>query len=198
MANPRFSQSKAVAELVRRYNKGDLDYLPEKQKEQIAMLAAQMGLNFNVKSKPIRKGLFDLADTALLGLVPNSLRPYSVGEEYFGESKADKFSGTLGMLGGAIVPIGLAYKGMNYARSGGKSLMDMGKNKMADLNPLRDSVISRTSNMASNAAEAGAAGLAGARSLAVDRLSSLSLLRNALKNAPNPRTSNIVDEIFGY
>tara|TARA_Y100000401_G_scaffold115145_1_gene118312 strand:- start:42 stop:635 length:594 start_codon:yes stop_codon:yes gene_type:complete len=196
--NQDYKMYSVVKELVKRFNKGDLDYLPEKQKEQIAMLAAQMGLDFKPKSKPLRKGLFDLVDTAAFGLVPNSLRPTSIGEEYFGESTADKAAGALGTLGGAIVPIGLAYKGMNYARGGGRSLMDMGKNKMADLNPLRDSIISRSSNMASNAAEAGAAGLAGARSLAVDKLSSLSLLRNALKNAPNPRTSNIVDEIFGY
>lgn len=161
MANPRFSQSKAVAELVRRYNKGDLEYLPEKQKEQIAMLAAQMGLNFNVKSKPIRKGLFDLVDTALLGLVPNSLRPYSVGEEYFGESQADKFSGTLGMLGGSIVPGALAVKGMGKLRNwwnkpkpetlqlppGPKSgpigfdPLYKSPNTMAQLNPGRDNLI---------------------------------------------------------
>tara|TARA_Y100000401_G_C8253971_1_gene189695 strand:+ start:225 stop:734 length:510 start_codon:yes stop_codon:yes gene_type:complete len=152
MANPRFSQSKAVAELVRRYNKGDLEYLPEKQKEQIAMLAAQMGLNFNVKSKPIRKGLFDLVDTALLGLVPNSLRPYSVGEEYFGESQSDKFSGTLGMLAGSVVPGALAVKGMGKLRnwwntpkpkSGpiGFDPLYKSPNTMAQLNPVRDNLI---------------------------------------------------------
>jgi len=153
MANPRFKKTKAVAELVKRYNKGDLEYLPEKQKEQIAMLAAQMGLDFNVKSKPIRKGLFDLVDTAALGLIPNSLRPYSVGEEYHGESQSDKFSGTLGMLAGSVVPGALAVKGMGKLRnwwntpkgsSGPIGYSPPGAqspNRMAQLNPARDNLI---------------------------------------------------------
>ena len=47
-----------------------------------------------------RKGLFDLVDTALFGLVPNKWRPKSIGEDYFGESRADRIAGTLGTIAG--------------------------------------------------------------------------------------------------
>ncbi len=97
---PEYQKYKALKDLVDRFNKGELDYLPTKKKEQIAMLAAQHGMDFDVESKPVRKGLFDLVDTALFGLVPNKWRPKSVGEDYFGESRADRIAGTLGTVAG--------------------------------------------------------------------------------------------------
>ena len=100
MFSPQYQRYKALEELVDRFNKGDLDYLPTKDKEQIAMLAAQHSMDFNVKSKPIRKGLFDMVDTALFGMVPNKWRPKSIGEDYFGESRADRIAGTLGTIAG--------------------------------------------------------------------------------------------------
>ena len=100
MFSPQYQRYKALEELVDRFNKGDLDYLPTKDKEQIAMLAAQHSMDFDVKSKPIRKGLFDMVDTALFGMVPNKWRPKSIGEDYFGESRADRIAGTLGTIAG--------------------------------------------------------------------------------------------------
>jgi hypothetical protein len=102
MFSPEYQQAAAIKQLVERFNKGDLDYLPNKDKEQIAMIAAQFGEDFDVKSKPVRKALFDLIDTAAFGLVPNKWRPKSIGEEYHGESGVDKFAGGLGTVGGLV------------------------------------------------------------------------------------------------
>ena len=41
-----------VSEILDRYNKGKID-LPDDQAELLAMKAARMGLDFDVKSKPI-------------------------------------------------------------------------------------------------------------------------------------------------
>ena len=148
-----------VEELVRRHNKGELNDLTKQDLENIAMLAKQLGLEFKPKSQPLRKGLFDLADTALLGLIPNTLRPTSPGEDLFGESAADKLAGGVGTVSGALVPIGGAFKLGQMAKSGNMSLMGLAKNQMARLNPTRDRVISSTSDFASNAAEAASTGL---------------------------------------
>jgi hypothetical protein len=79
----------------------------DRQAEQIALLARKYGFNFSRESKPIRKFAFDLADTALLGLIPNTLRPTTRGESVFGETKADRFAGTAGSIGG-LATAGLA------------------------------------------------------------------------------------------
>ena len=100
MFTPEYQRFKAIQELTERFNKGDLDYLPTKKKEELAMLAAQYQQDFKVESKPIRKGLFDLVDTAAFGMVPNKWRPKSVGEDYFGESRADRIAGTIGTIAG--------------------------------------------------------------------------------------------------
>ena len=184
MNNPEYAKYKAVKELIDRFNRGELDYLPEKDKEQIAMLAAQTGQKFNTPSKPVKKGLFDFADTALMGLVPNKWRPTSVGEEWHGESQSDKFAGGLGTVAGFGVPITGAYKGIQYGSKGAKNLWNMAGNKVGNLNPLRDSIISKGTNAASNAAEAS--------STAIN-----ALLQRALRNAPTPRTGSINNEIFG-
>ena len=108
--NPAFE---TIKELVRRYNAGELSDVSEKDLEQISILAAQYGIQFDVASKPIRKGLFDLADTAMLGLLPNKWRPESIGQEWHGESGVDKFAGGVGTLGG--LGVGL-YGGYGFAK----------------------------------------------------------------------------------
>ena len=80
--------------------------LTESQKEEIAKLAYAYGKEFEVESKPISKGLFDLVDTATFGMVPNTWRPKSAGEEYFGESGLDKFAGGVGTVGGLLPALG--------------------------------------------------------------------------------------------
>lgn len=102
MYSPKYQQASAIKQLVSRFNKGELDYLPNKDKEQIAMLAAQFGEDFDVESKPVRKALFDLIDTAAFGLVPNKWRPESIGEQYHGESGIDKIAGGVGTAAGLV------------------------------------------------------------------------------------------------
>ena len=142
---PQYRQLKAVRELTDRFNRGDLDYLPRKDLENVAMLAAQFGTDLTPKSKPVRKALFDFADSATLGLIPDKWRPTSIGEEYFGESELDKTWGTIGTAAGFAVPFkyGLA------AVKGAKTLWKTRKgaqagkefNKMADINKGRDTLL---------------------------------------------------------
>tara|TARA_Y100001970_G_scaffold49345_1_gene62565 strand:+ start:4159 stop:4749 length:591 start_codon:yes stop_codon:yes gene_type:complete len=143
---PKYQNFKIVKELTERFNRGDLDYLPKKDLEQVAMLAAQYGTDFRPKSKPVRKALFDFVDMAAFGLVPNKWRPESIGEEYFGESGWDKFAGGVGSLGGLGTGIYGLYKGASKAKGlldtwrGGSSAASAG-NKMAQLNSSRDSIM---------------------------------------------------------
>lgn len=114
-SSPTFRQRKAVEELVKRYHAGELGNLKEKDLEQIAILAAQFGIEFRPESKPIRKGLFDLADTATFGLLPNKWRPHSIGQEWHGESGIDKFAGGLGTVGGGLALGAGVLKGARWA-----------------------------------------------------------------------------------
>lgn len=68
----------------------------DRQAEQIAMLAKQYGFKFARESKPLKKFAFDLADTAMLGMLPNEWRPRSRGESVFGETKSERIAGGLG------------------------------------------------------------------------------------------------------
>ena len=147
---PEYQNFKRVRTLTERFNRGDLDYLPKKDLEQVAMLAAQYGTDFRPKSKPVRKALFDFVDMAAFGLVPNKWRPESIGEEYFGESGWDKFAGGVGSIAGAYTGIrtglGLAGKAAGKAKGlwdtwrGGSSAASAG-NKMAQLNSGRDAIM---------------------------------------------------------
>jgi len=98
-----------ILETLKRYNAGELD-LSDQQANQLAAIAFQMKQEFKTRSKPIKKGLFDLIDTAVLGAVPNKWRPESPGQDLFGESGIDKFAGGIGTLGGMAVPVAGAYK----------------------------------------------------------------------------------------
>jgi hypothetical protein len=186
--SPKYRKFKQIQELVDRFNKGDLDYLPTRDKEQIAMIAAQMGVsNFRTKSKPVRKGLFDLADTMAFGMVPNKWRPKTVGEDYFGESGVDKFAGTAGSLLGLYGGAKLALKGAGMAAG-----YLEGSNKMAALNSARDTVLSSSYGKKASDIYGGVSSfLAGARDATLMNLS------RRLPNIPNARTGSINDEIFG-
>jgi hypothetical protein len=104
----------AVKELVDRWNAGKLD-IPREKLNQVAKLAYEHGIEFDPESRPISKGLFDLVDTAAFGIVPNSWRPESAGEKYFGESGWDKFAGGVGTVGGLLPAGGLLLKGAGVA-----------------------------------------------------------------------------------
>lgn len=69
----------------------------DRQAEQIAVLANQYGFRFPRESKALKKFAFDLADTTMLGMLPNEWRPRSRGESVFGETKSERFAGQLGM-----------------------------------------------------------------------------------------------------
>ena len=146
---PEYSQAKGVQQLVDKFNRGDLDYLPNRDKERIASLAAQYGANFKTPSKPVKKALFDFTDTLTFGLVPNRWRPTSIGEEYFGESREDRIAGNIGSLFGLAGGVSTLLKGAKKGKglwdtwrsgSGGSSASSVG-NKMAQLNSGRDTIM---------------------------------------------------------
>jgi len=136
-ANRMGGEYDTVVELVNRYNNGELD-ISRKEANQLARKASQYGLEFNVESRPISKGLFDLVDTAAFGMVPNEWRPESAGQDYYGESGIDKFAGGVGSIGGLLTGIGGAIKygpkaiayGVGAARDSslGAASMSAGKN----------------------------------------------------------------------
>ena len=115
----------SVQELLRRHNNGELD-LPDEQVRQLSNTAAALGMKFEAESKPVRKFLFDGADTALFGLLPNEWRPYSIGQEIHGESWIDRQSGTLGQIGGGLATGGLLLKGGKKALGGIKGWFSKG------------------------------------------------------------------------
>ena len=108
-ANRMGGEYDTVSELVNRYNNGELD-ISRKEADQLAKKASQYGLEFDVESRPISKGLFDFVDTAAFGMVPNTWRPESAGQDYYGESGIDKFAGGVGSIGGLVTGIGGALK----------------------------------------------------------------------------------------
>jgi len=115
----------SVQELLRRHNNGELD-LPDEQVRQLSNTAAALGMKFEAESKPVRKFLFDGADTALFGLLPNEWRPYSIGQETHGESWIDRQAGNLGTIGGGLATGGLLLKGGKKALGGIKGWFSKG------------------------------------------------------------------------
>jgi hypothetical protein len=189
----------AVKELVDRFNRGDLDYLPNRDKEKIALLALQHGQDFKPESKPVRKALFDFADTALFGMIPNKWRPESLGEEYFGESKADKFAGGLGTIAGLGTGLGLGYKGVQALRGGAGSLGEkIGSgisSARSTVTPYVEGGISRSSDFLSRGAEAISPGLrrGGEYVSSAER----SLWDMVTPAGNRMRSENIAEQIFG-
>jgi hypothetical protein len=83
------------------YNENPKDYTDE-QAEQIALVAAQLGLPFRPESKALQKFFFDLVDNMAFGLLPDDQRPTSRGESVFGETKTERAARGLSLLGYAI------------------------------------------------------------------------------------------------
>jgi len=119
------SQAAMVQEMLRRHNAGHLN-LPDEQVRRLAHTAGNMGMKFEVESKPLQKFMFDAADTALFGLIPNEFRPSSIGEEIHGESWEDRMAGGLGTAGGALLSGGLLIKGGKMALGGLKGWLGKG------------------------------------------------------------------------
>jgi hypothetical protein len=99
------------------YNENPKEYT-DTQAEQIAMIAAQLGLPFRPESKALQKFFFDLADNLAFGALPNEMRPTSRGESVFGETKKERAAGALSLLGLALP----GAVGASVARTGAKAL----------------------------------------------------------------------------
>ena len=114
---------KLIKELVRRHNEG-LIKLNRDQLDKLALKAYQHGLDFDVQAKPFRKGLFDAADMTLFGMLPNEWRPYSGGQDVYGERGIDKVAGGLGSLAGLVTGVGGAIRYAPRVLKGGRSAVN--------------------------------------------------------------------------
>ena len=135
-----------VSEILNRYNKGKID-LPDDQAELLAMKAARMGLDFDVKSKPFKKGAFDVADMALFGLLPNEWRPRSPGQDLYGETSADRWAGGLGTALGLGTGV---YGGIRGAKAIGDLYKSSGGVKSAVAKAKEHAAAKRARDLASN------------------------------------------------
>ena len=97
-------------ELVRvlnNYNKNPKAY-SDQEAEMLARLASRYNIYMKRSSKAGQKFLFDLADTAVLGMIPNKWRPQARGDRFLGESTADRWAGGLGTATGLLGALPLA------------------------------------------------------------------------------------------
>ena len=92
----------------------------DEEAEMIAMLASQTGMNFRRENKPIQKGLFNMADIGLLGMLPNEWEPWSRGQSVYGESTSEKIGSGIGAAAGLPASLlsgyGLVRGGMGLAK----------------------------------------------------------------------------------
>lgn len=155
-----------INEMLNRYNSGAIT-LDEQQKEMLAMQAHRLGLQFDVESQPFKKGLFDAADMALFGMLPNKWRPVSAGQELYGETGADRFAGAVGSVAGLGTGIYGAVKGAGklagmYKQSGGlKAAVARAKESEAAARAagLASSVYNRGANVVAPAIRTASAGI---------------------------------------
>ena len=117
-----------IKELLSRHHSGQAD-LSDEDAELLAMKAQRFGERFTPESKPFSKGAFDAADMATFGLLPDEWRPYSPGQDIFGETTADKFAGTIGSICGMIGGAAAATKG---AKMGWNAIKKTFAKKKAD------------------------------------------------------------------
>jgi len=111
-----------VIRLLHDYNSNPKAYNDE-DADIIANLAKSYGVGFKRSGKAGQKFLFELADTALLGMVPNEWRPEARGDKYFGETGLDRVASAGGMIGGAFAGGLGAFAGRHMAgRAVGKGL----------------------------------------------------------------------------
>ena len=130
--NPQQAQERAQ-QLVYQYNNNPKDYTDD-QAKKIAFLASQLGLPFRPESKALSKFFFDLTDKALFGLLPDSSRPKSRGEEYFGETSGEKVAGTLSTIG-YLAPLALGAAAVNPLASTAARLLPTSARNTVLANP---------------------------------------------------------------
>ena len=129
------SERAMIRELISRYNQGKIS-LDDEQVDRLAAKAHQLGLRFKVEAKPLRKGLFDVADMAMFGMLPNEWRPYSGGQDLYGERGIDKVAGGLGSLAGLVTGVSGAAK---LAPSVFRGLSSAGKSGLGAVKNVRSS-----------------------------------------------------------
>ena len=103
-----------IMALVGAYNDDPRSFTDE-EAEMIAMVASQTGMKFNRENKAISKGLFNMADIGMLGLLPNEWEPYSRGESVYGESFSERAASNIGSIAG--LPLALL-SGAGLVRGG--------------------------------------------------------------------------------
>lgn len=98
-----------VREAIRRFNTNQSSYTDEEQRN-LLRLALHYGTAYEPEAKPISKGLYNFANIASFGLMPESWRPHSIGQDYYGERGIDKFASGVGAVGGlAAAPLTLGF-----------------------------------------------------------------------------------------
>ena len=121
-----------ISRLIVDYERNPNQYTDE-QAEAIALLARQLSMPFDRESKPIRKLLYNAGEMATFGMLPDSWKPHSRGQDVYGETAIDAIaSGAGSLLGLAGGTVG-AYKGArglfrsDAARRAGGKVVDAGK-----------------------------------------------------------------------
>jgi len=104
-----------ILAIIGAYNDDPRSFTDE-EAELVAMLSKSLGLNFRRENKPISKGLFNMADIGLLGMLPNEWEPWSRGQSVYGESFGEKLGSGIGTVAG--LPMALA-SGYGLARGAG-------------------------------------------------------------------------------
>ena len=141
------------------YNENPKDFT-DQQAEQIAYIAAKLGLPFRPETKKLSKFFFDLVDNMTFGALPDDARPVSRGEKIYGETKGEKLSSNLALLG-------LLAPGAAGAKVGAK-VGAAGARAIAKRLPTKTQEILTRSNRASNALQG--AGAFGGATAAMDLL----------------------------
>ena len=107
-----------ATQLINRYHQNPKAF-SEDQAERLALMAFTMNIPFRPETKKLGKFVFELANTATLGLTPNSWRPRRVAEHLYGETEGENIAAGLGTLMGLAVPLGGGIKAFNALRGAG-------------------------------------------------------------------------------
>ena len=130
----------------------DPESFSDEEAEVIAGLTRQLGMHFDRERKPIRKLHYGAGEMTTFGLLPDSLKPHSRGQDVYGETAIDAIASGAGSLLGLAGGIGGAYKAgrgimrSDRARDVGGKIMDAGKTARDMANPSIENVRRRIPN----------------------------------------------------
>lgn len=74
----------------------------DQEAEVIARLTKQLGMPFDRERKPLRKLLYNAGEMATFGLLPDSFKPHSRGQNVYGETAIDSIASGAGNLLGLV------------------------------------------------------------------------------------------------